>query len=99
MLADHRVYLKQISPVVTILNTHQLQLTLNRLAHQLVEDHESLANVVFIGLQPRGIQVGDYLMNVIRQLRPQETVKYGVLDITFYRDDLHRGIHLANQTE
>lgn len=93
------VYLLEINPVVTILNTHQLQLTLNRLAHQLVEDHESLDELVFIGLQPRGIQVGEYLMNVIRNLRPDEPVKYGVLDITFYRDDLHRGIHLANQTE
>lgn len=89
----------QTTPVTTILNAHQLQLTLTRLAHQLVEDHEQLNDLVFVGLQPRGIRVGEALMEAIRKIRPNESIRYGVLDITFYRDDLHKGIHLANQTE
>ncbi|MBI3883317.1 MAG: bifunctional pyr operon transcriptional regulator/uracil phosphoribosyltransferase PyrR, partial [Sphingobacteriales bacterium] len=82
----------------TILNKQQLQLTILRLAHQLLENHLSLKDVVFIGLQPRGVYVSDKIVDCIKKLCPDETVQYGVLDITFYRDDVRNEIRLANQT-
>jgi pyrimidine operon attenuation protein/uracil phosphoribosyltransferase len=40
-----------------ILNATQLELTLKRLSHELIETHDTFENSVLIGLQPRGIHV------------------------------------------
>lgn len=77
----------------------QLQATIQRLAHQLVENYTSLDEVVFIGIQPRGVQVSRRIVDCIRQLRPQDNINYGILDITFYRDDIREEFHVANQTD
>lgn len=82
-----------------ILDKQQLHLTLRRLAHQLMENYASLSNVVFIGLQPRGVQVSRLIVDIIKELYPNEVINYGVLDITFYRDDVREEIHLANKTD
>jgi pyrimidine operon attenuation protein / uracil phosphoribosyltransferase len=83
----------------TILNKQQLYLTIRRLAHQLLENQASLADVVFIGLQPRGIKVSDKMMEQVQLLCPGQALKYGKLDITFYRDDVRNELHIANQTD
>ncbi len=83
----------------TLLTPHLLQVTINRLAHQLVENYGSLKDVVFIGIQPRGIKVSEKIVQGIQQLRPTETVQHGLLDITFYRDDVREEFHVASKTE
>ena len=83
----------------TILDKRQLHLTILRLAHQLLENHLNLNDVVFIGLQPRGVQVSKLIVDNIQQLCPGEKVKYGILDITFYRDDVRNELHIANKTD
>ena len=82
-----------------ILDKQQLHLTLRRLAHQLLENHEELDKLVFIGLQPRGIQVSKLIVDFIQSLSPQKKIQYGVLDITFYRDDVRQELHKANKTD
>lgn len=82
-----------------ILEKQQLHLILQRLASQLVENHSSLKDVVFIGLQPRGVQVSKLLVQNIQALFPDEKVQYGILDITFYRDDVRSELHKANKTD
>jgi len=84
--------------LTTILNKQQLQLTILRLAHQLVENHLHLNDIVFIGLQPRGVKVSQQITDKIKELYPSEKVQYGVLDITFYRDDVRKELHKANAT-
>jgi pyrimidine operon attenuation protein/uracil phosphoribosyltransferase len=82
----------------TILTEHQLSLTIQRLCHQILENHLDLENTVLIGLQPRGIFMSN---RVAAQLKKQAGVThldYGVLDITFYRDDIREELHVANQT-
>lgn len=81
-----------------ILDPEQLKLTIQRLAHELTEDGLDFNETVFIGIQPRGIKFADRVVENIRALYPGENVRYGKLDITFYRDDIRKGIHLANQT-
>ena len=83
----------------TILNKQQFQLAILRLAHQLLENNLNLNDVVFIGIQPRGVQVGAKLMECIKQLCPDEKIQYGILDITFYRDDVRDELHVANTTD
>lgn len=72
-----------------ILNEQQVQLTMNRLAYQLIENHDDFSNTVLIGLQPRGIFVLERLKEILESVR-QEKIVCGQLDITFYRDDFRR---------
>ncbi|MFN8305171.1 MAG: bifunctional pyr operon transcriptional regulator/uracil phosphoribosyltransferase PyrR [Ferruginibacter sp.] len=83
----------------TILDKEQLHLTLLRLSHQLMENQSGLSDVVFIGIQPRGVKVASRIVENIRSLYPDDKVQYGLLDITFYRDDIRKELHVANKTD
>ena len=82
----------------TILSNEQLQLTIQRLSHQLIENHYPFAETVIVGLQPRGIFLADKIVAAIRENYPDVKLHYGKLDITFYRDDVHKELPIANQT-
>ncbi len=82
----------------TVLNERQLAITIKRLAHQIVENHPKLENTVLIGLQPRGIFLSDQLVEELKHLVDPSLIRYGILDITFYRDDVRNEIHVPNQT-
>lgn len=81
-----------------LMSTAELKLTLQRMAFQLVEDLDSLQEVVFIGIQPRGTFISDQLVAIIREIFPTEKCQYGLLDITFYRDDIRSELHKPNET-
>lgn len=82
-----------------ILTEQQIQLTIKRLAHQILENHIDFTNTVVIGLQPRGIFLSDKIAAELQICLPEQKIKYGLLDITFYRDDVRRELKLANKTE
>lgn len=81
-----------------ILTGKQIQLTVKRLAHQILENHLGLENTVLIGIQPRGIYLSNRIVEEIKSLLPPEKILYGKLDITFYRDDVRTEVKLANAT-
>jgi pyrimidine operon attenuation protein/uracil phosphoribosyltransferase len=83
----------------SILTDQQLSITVKRLAHQILENHGDLENTVFIGLQPRGIFLSDKLVEEIKNEIATDKIQYGKLDITFYRDDIRKGLHVANRTD
>lgn len=72
-----------------ILDSHLLEITVNRLCQQLIENHGNFSDSVIIGLQPRGI----YLAELIKtRLYNNLSIKVplGYLDTTFHRDDFRR---------
>ncbi|MBC7828500.1 MAG: bifunctional pyr operon transcriptional regulator/uracil phosphoribosyltransferase PyrR [Chitinophagaceae bacterium] len=83
----------------TVLNEQQLAFTIKRLSHQVLENHVDLENTVLIGLQPRGIFVSDQVVQQLQQLLPAHKINYGKLDITFYRDDIRKELHIPNHTD
>ena len=83
----------------SILSEQQLAITIKRLAHQVLENHMDLDNTVLIGIQPRGVFLSDQLIEEIKKQVPKEKIFYGKLDITFYRDDIRKELHIANQTD
>jgi len=83
----------------TILNKHQLQITIERLACQVIENYIDLSSVVLIGLQPRGIFLADKIYEQLKKMKPDQQFLYGKLDITFYRDDIRKELHTPNQTD
>ena len=82
-----------------ILSSSQFTLIIKRLAQQLIENDENISDTIFIGLQPRGVYVSDKIIDEIKLLYPGKEVKYGLLDITFYRDDVRTEIHVPNKTD
>ena len=83
----------------TILNEQQLAITIQRLTHQLLENHLDLENTVLIGIQPRGIFFSNRIVEQLRSQVGSGPILYGKLDITFYRDDVRTGLHELNQTD
>jgi pyrimidine operon attenuation protein/uracil phosphoribosyltransferase len=83
----------------TILNKHQLQITIERLACQVIENYVDLSTVVLIGLQPRGIFLADKIYTQLKKINPEQNFLYGKLDITFYRDDIRKELREPNQTD
>ncbi|WP_109698018.1 bifunctional pyr operon transcriptional regulator/uracil phosphoribosyltransferase PyrR [Chitinophaga deserti] len=85
----------------SILTDRQLAITIERLSHQLVENHLDFRDTVVIGLQPRGIFLSDRIYRHLQALVPSANIPYGKLDITFYRDDYNSGktLHLPNETD
>lgn len=74
-----------------IVNSQHFQVILNRLSHQLIENHGNFSNSVIIGLQPRGIYLANRLKKNLEEiLGNSSSIQCGALDITFYRDDFRR---------
>lgn len=82
-----------------LLNQQQLSITIKRLAHQIIENTADAENIVIIGLQPRGIYLSEKIVDEIKNNNPTGKLNYGILDITFYRDDIRNELHLPKQTE
>ncbi|MBX5438323.1 MAG: bifunctional pyr operon transcriptional regulator/uracil phosphoribosyltransferase PyrR [Thermoflavifilum sp.] len=70
-----------------IANAHQLALTIDRLCFELLEKHGDFQQSALIGLQPRGVRLSDRIYQRLLHFQPHLQLRYGKLDITFYRDD------------
>jgi len=73
-----------------LLDSNEIAIILQRLACQLVENHDKFKDTVLIGLQPRGIFLANRLVKILREEYHIKDLKLGTLDITFYRDDFRR---------
>jgi pyrimidine operon attenuation protein / uracil phosphoribosyltransferase len=70
-----------------LMSASEIERTLVRLAHEIVEKHDGCDNVGLVGIKRRGVPLAERLGALIAKIekRPVDT---GVLDISFYRDDL-----------
>ncbi|MEC8537600.1 MAG: bifunctional pyr operon transcriptional regulator/uracil phosphoribosyltransferase PyrR [Bacteroidota bacterium] len=82
-----------------ILNSKQLSIIIDRLCHELIENHFNFSNTILIGLQPRGVFLAKRIHNKLSKIINQK-IKYGELDTTFFRDDFRRkkGILTPHET-
>ena len=76
-----------------------MSLAIKRLANQILENHVQMKNTVLIGIQPRGIFLSDRIVAAIRTEIKNADFFYGKLDITFYRDDIRKELHVPNYTD
>jgi pyrimidine operon attenuation protein/uracil phosphoribosyltransferase len=83
----------------SILSEQQLEITIKRLAHQVLENHIDLENTVLIGIQPRGVYLSDQVVEELKKQIAGSKIQYGKLDITFYRDDIRNELHVPSQTD
>ena len=83
----------------SVLNQQQIALTIKRLANQVLENNVDLENTVLVGIQPRGIFLSERIIKELKEEIDPSAIQYGKLDITFYSDDIHRELHVPNQTD
>jgi pyrimidine operon attenuation protein/uracil phosphoribosyltransferase len=70
-----------------LMSASEIDRTLVRLAHEILEKTEDLDKLAFIGIRRRGVPLATRLAAKIKQLE-NRTVPVGNLDISLYRDDL-----------
>jgi pyrimidine operon attenuation protein / uracil phosphoribosyltransferase len=70
-----------------LMSGSEIERTLVRLAHQIVEKNNGVENLVLVGIKRRGVPLAERLAALISQIE-KKPVPVGTLDITLYRDDL-----------
>ncbi len=70
-----------------ILSASEIERTLVRLAHEIVEKNNGVANLGLVGIMRRGVPLAQRLTKILGRIEKTE-VPVGSLDITLYRDDL-----------
>lgn len=81
-----------------ILEGKQFEVTLLRLCHQLIENHDDFKDSVIIGLQPRGVFLANRIAVELRKILKNKKINCGNLDITFFRDDFRKKELIPNST-
>lgn len=70
-----------------LMSASEIDRTLVRLAHEILERAVDLQKLAFIGIRRRGVPLAQRLARKIKSLENLE-VPVGILDIKLYRDDL-----------
>lgn len=69
-----------------IFNASDIERTLRRLAHEVIEANAGTDNLVLLGIVTRGKPLAERMARLLSELEGQP-VPVGYLDITLYRDD------------
>src|SRR6266481_699255 len=70
-----------------IMSASEIERTLVRLAHEIVEKNNGVEDLTLVGIKRRGVPLAARLAKLIQQIE-KKPVAVGTLDITLYRDDL-----------
>ncbi len=70
-----------------IMDEQAMQRALRRVAHEIIENNRGVEGLTLVGIQRRGVTLASMLADLIEQVEGVR-LPLGVLDITFYRDDL-----------
>jgi pyrimidine operon attenuation protein/uracil phosphoribosyltransferase len=70
-----------------IMSASEIERTLVRLAHEIVEKNNGVEDLTLVGIKRRGVPLAARLGKLIHQIE-KHPVAVGTLDITLYRDDL-----------
>ena len=70
-----------------IVDENQFLRTISRISHEIIEKHQTLDNLVIVGIKRRGAEIAELIRQKIMALTQVDVPSFD-LDITFYRDDL-----------
>lgn len=70
-----------------LMSASEIDRTLVRLAHEILEKTADLDKLAFVGIRRRGVPLAMRLAAKIKELEKRE-IPVGILDINLYRDDL-----------
>lgn len=70
-----------------LMSSSEIERTLVRLAHEIMEKNNGSENLALVGIKRRGVPLAERLAKLIEKIE-KRPVDVGMLDINFYRDDL-----------
>lgn len=81
------VFFMVLIPGHELMDEAAISRALIRISHEIIEHNDGLDNVAIIGIQKRGVPLATRLRKLLEEIEGVK-VPMGILDITFYRDDL-----------
>ncbi len=79
--------LPQLREKARLMSASEIERTLVRLAHEIVEKNNGIKDLGLVGIKRRGVPMAQRLAALIKNIEKQD-VLVGTLDINLYRDDL-----------
>jgi len=73
----------------TVLHEDDIARALTRISHEILESNKGPQNLVILGIPTRGVTLAERIGSLVSEFGG-ESVPVGSLDVTMYRDDLHR---------
>ena len=70
-----------------LMTAKEMDRALTRIAHEIVERNAGVDNLYLVGIQRRGVTLARRLADKLEAIEGERPA-LGILDITFYRDDL-----------
>jgi pyrimidine operon attenuation protein/uracil phosphoribosyltransferase len=77
----------EIRQTAQLMSASEIERTLIRLAHEILEKNNGIDDLAFVGIRRRGVPLAQRLAKIIQRIE-KKPVPVGTLDITLYRDDL-----------
>ncbi len=75
-----------------LMSSSEIERTLVRLAHEIVEKNNGTDDLTLVGIRRRGVPLAQRLAKLLETIE-KKPIDVGTLDISFYRDDLStRGV-------
>lgn len=83
-----------------VMDEKEINRVLTRISHEILERNKGCKNLVLIGIRTRGVYLAERIRAKIKQIEGED-IPAGIIDITLYRDDLHKEIpqHVVRKTE
>ena len=70
-----------------LMSASEIERTLVRLAHEIIEKNNGIKDLVLVGIKRRGVPLAQRIGKIIQRIEGT-AVPVGILDISLYRDDL-----------
>jgi len=70
-----------------IMDENGIARAIARISHEIIEKNRGVEDVALIGIQRRGVLLARIISQTIKEVEGTD-IPVGILDITFYRDDL-----------
>ena len=77
----------EIQQKAQLMSASEVERTLIRLAHEILEKNNGVEDLALVGIRRRGVPLAERLAKIIQRIE-KKPVLIGTLDITLYRDDL-----------
>jgi pyrimidine operon attenuation protein/uracil phosphoribosyltransferase len=81
------VYNTALREKAQLMSGSEIERTLVRLAHEILEKNGGVDGLGLVGIRRRGVPIAERLGKIIQRVEKKK-MSVGALDITFYRDDL-----------
>lgn len=75
--------------VRTVMHAADIARALTRISHEILESNKGPDDLVLLGIPTRGVTLANRIDGLLADISGT-TVPVGALDVTMYRDDLHR---------